>query len=258
MKTVFSLALLALTLLSCKKTTYSTLPASANQIKQITSTSFEIDEQFHYSNGLLKTYSLDLFGSRKLEYNILYDNLKRPKTIVKENQEFAHFYYNGNTVSVYSDDGIADSLVYTMDRAGRILKRVSYDNFYKTMLKNGSKTYSYDGNNLIKIEGRDFNTDGSIKFSFTETASYDEGKNAFGSLSETTVLMEFIFQFFPERVFAVNSQNNATRIRSDHSSDGFILMQNPTFNTSGYPESIATSFHQFGIIESDVIIYDYN
>lgn len=257
MKTKLTIYLIAFAIFSCKKTDPVSNDDSAVFITEISANDSPKKETFEYNNGNLTHYTFDLFGNGGIEYNIVYDSQNRPSSVFKNNQEYAALHYSGNKISIIVNHGFLDSLVYTLNGTGKIMSVEKFDNFSGTMLRNASLDYFYSHFNLMKIEGLEYNHNGTIKHRYTEEAEFDENNNALKSSYGNAALRELLFALDPKRVFVIHSKNNLTKLSSNHTSDGFDLIQNIQYNSSHYPISISHQLNQYGLFESETERYEY-
>lgn len=257
MKTTILIIPLALLLTNCKKETQITIPQTNNYLTRITSVNYGYKEEFSYDNELLKTYSVDIYGTGPIVYEVHYDLEQRPIHINKNDIEIASFFYNTNAISLKVDEGTADSLFYTLDHSAKITRLEKYDDFHGTMLKNAHNRYRYENDNLVEISSTEYEPNGRIKLKFIVSAIYDNERNAFETPHANAVLFEFLFQHIPSRLFTANSQNNITRLESTHPSDGYTYSQTIGFNAVSKPIEIRFIKNQYGFTDEDTELYTY-
>jgi len=258
MKKPILIILLATALTHCNKENLVTDQPTPNFLNRISSVNYGYQEFFDYDAGRLKTYAVDIYGTGAKTFEMAYDHLKRPISIEKNGHKCASFIYNANTVSLYINDGLIDSLFYTLDSSGKIEHLEKYDAFSGSMLKNADKHYSYSGNNLIEIYCTEYKTNGEIKLNYTESAAFDTGINAFEAMKENPVLLEFLFQHIPSRIFIANSQNNITHLESNHPSDGYTLTQTINYNNLDQTSDMSYLKEQYGFVDQDTETYSYH
>ena len=258
MKTPSLLILLVIAFTSCKKENVFIQETKDNSLKSISSVNYGYKEDFNLADGLLSAYYLDVYGTGAVVYEIDYDSERRASSIKKNGNTIASFYYNLNTVSLYVDDGLVDSLFYTINEFGKISSLEKFDDFQGEMLKNAYNEYRYSNNNLVEMHCTEYNSDASVKLNYSETAIFDNGKKAFEPYQQNAVLLEFLFQHIPSRVFTAHSQNNITYLESTHPSDGYNLSQSIDYNSLGYPADISYTKDQYGYVDQDIELYAYH
>jgi hypothetical protein len=257
MRKFTTIILLAIAFTNCKKENQITPQPKDNSLKSITSVNYGYREYFDFTNGLLSDYAVDIYGTGEIVFEIDYDHRGRAVLVKKNGELYAFFFYHINSVSLYVDDGLVDSLHYILDTHGNISSLERFDNFHGSMLKNAQKTYLYAGYNLIEIESTEYNPNGSKKLIYKESAIYDNGKNAFEPIHENVVLLELLFSHIPSRIFTVNSKNNITSIESNHPSDGYTMTQSINYNSLGKPSEITFIKDQYGYIDQDIELFSY-
>lgn len=259
MKRLTTIIFMATVFICCKKETQITNPQSGNYLARITSVNYGYKEDFSYNNELLKTYSIDIYGTGPIVYEVHYDLEKRPTHINKNGIEIAWFFYHYNAISLKVDDGTTDSLFYALDHSAKITRLEKYDDFHGTMLKNAHNRYRYENDNLVEISSTEYEPNGRIKLKFIESAIYDNERNAFETPHANAVLFEFLFQHIPSRIFTVNSQNNIAQLASTHPSDGYTFSQTIVeFNAASQPIEIRFVKSQYGFTDEDTELYTYH
>ncbi len=253
-----SIILLVIFFTNCKKENHISEQSTAFHLTQITSVNNGYQEFFTHDNELLSNYSVDIYGTGAITYTIEYDSQSRPALIQKNGTVCASFSYHQSSVSLFIEDGLTDSLFYTMGNTGKIVRLEKYDDLHGTMQKNADKYYRYNGNNLIEIECTEYNPSGTVKLNYVESATFDTRLNAFESIDASPIVLEFLFQHIPLRIFKANSKNNITHLESTHPSDGYTLMQNIVYENMSYPSEVHYLKQQYGFMDEDILIYSYS